>query len=53
MPRVVISPNGDEVGWIDVPDGLEPVQITRDAVLCTSGSAAGAMVVRVHPLRRE
>jgi hypothetical protein len=36
-----------------VPDGLEPVQISRDGVLGTSASAAGAQVVRVHPLRRE
>jgi hypothetical protein len=50
---LVLSPSGDEVGWIDVPGGLELVDITRDAVLGTSMAGAGAQIVRVHPLRRR
>ena len=51
---LVLSPTGEDVGWIDVPAGLEPVQITRDAVLGVSADAAGsARVLRVHRLERR
>jgi hypothetical protein len=50
---LILSPAGAEVSWIDIPEGLEPVQITRDAVLGTSGDRSGLRFVRVHALSRR
>jgi hypothetical protein len=50
---LVLSSEGAEVGWIDVPAGLEPVQVTRDAVVGSSHGNSGLAFVRVHPLTRR
>jgi len=49
----VLSPDGVEVGSIEVPDGLRLVQITRDAVVGVRVDAAlGFESVHVHSLKR-
>ena len=49
----ILSPDGAEVGAVDVPDGLRLAQITRDAVVGVRvGPVLGFESVHVHALRR-
>ncbi len=50
---LVISPEGVEVGWVEVPAGLAPVQITSDAVVGIYRDELGVESVRVHSLSRH
>ena len=50
---LVISPEGAEVGWLEMPEGLEPVQITSDAVVGIYRDELGVESVRVHSLSRH
>ena len=49
----IISPDGTEVGSVNVPHDLEPVQITVDAVVGIARDEVGLESVRVHALRRS
>jgi hypothetical protein len=50
---LVLDPGGVEVGWIDVPDGFEPLSITADAVVGMHRDELDVESVRVHRLRRR
>ena len=50
---LVISPEGAEVGRLEVPAGLELVQITSDAVVGLHRDDLGIESVRVHSLSRR
>lgn len=49
----VFAPDGQEVGDIVMPADLEPVQITRDAVVGIARDDLGVERIRVHELRRR
>jgi hypothetical protein len=50
----VFSPDGVEVGSMEVPEGLALAQITRDAVIgIRIDPALGFESVHIHPLRRS
>jgi hypothetical protein len=49
----IVSPEGVEVGSVQVPDDLELIRITADDVIGVSRDALGVESVRVHPLRRS
>jgi hypothetical protein len=49
----LLSANGEPAGAIDVPAGLEPVYITRDAVVGISRDSLGVERVHVHRLTRS
>ena len=49
----VLSPDGNVVGTVDVPDELEILSITSDAVVGISRDTLGVEVVRVHHLERR
>jgi hypothetical protein len=50
---LVLAPNGVEVGRIAVPDGFEPIQITRDAVVGIHRDDLNVESVHVHRLARK
>jgi hypothetical protein len=50
---VVFSPSGDRVGQVAIPDDLEPIQITRDAVVGIRIDELGVQYVRVYALTRS
>ncbi|MGE0158400.1 MAG: hypothetical protein AB7T31_03255 [Gemmatimonadales bacterium] len=50
---LVLTPEGTEVGWVDVPAGLEPAWITANAVVGVHRDELGVESVRVHRLRRR
>jgi len=50
---LVLSADGAEVGWIDVPEGLEPAQITADDLVGIHRDELGVESVRVHGLSRR
>jgi hypothetical protein len=50
---LVLSPTGAEVGWIDIPDGFEPLQITRHAVVGVQRDLFDIEFVHVHRLSRR
>ncbi|MEE2897432.1 MAG: hypothetical protein VX815_03095 [Gemmatimonadota bacterium] len=50
---LVISPDGSEVGWIEVPAGLELVQVTSNSVVGLHRDDLGVESVRVHLLTRR
>jgi hypothetical protein len=50
---LVISPEGAEVGWIEVPAGLELVQVTSNSVVGLHRDDLGVESVRVHLLTRR
>ena len=50
---LVLSPEGAEVGWVEVPEGLELEQVTADAVVGVHRDGSGFESVRVHALRRR
>lgn len=50
----ILSPDGVEAGYIEVPEGLRLAQITRDAVVgVRSDPILGFESVHIHPLRRH
>jgi hypothetical protein len=49
----VFAPDGTEVDPVRVPDELEPVTITSDAVVGIRRDELGVESVRVHVLRRR
>lgn len=49
----IFSPDGAEVGWIRVPAGFEPWQITSDAVVGVYRDARGVESVRVYGVERS
>ena len=50
---MVISPDGSEVGRIEVPAGLELVQVTSYSVVGLHRDDLGVESVRVHLLTRR
>jgi len=50
---LVLSPDGAEAGTVMMPPGIEPVQITMDAVVGIARDASGVESVRVHALHRR
>jgi hypothetical protein len=50
---LVLSPTGAQVGWIDVPDGFEPMWIGRDAIVGVYRDDLDVESVRVHRLNRR
>jgi hypothetical protein len=49
----VLSPDGVATGFVALPADLEPVHITRDAVVGIARDDLGVESVRVHSLRRR
>lgn len=49
---VVLTPDGEEAGTVEIPEGLEPYQITEDEVLGIYRDQTGVEFVAVHALRR-
>ena len=49
----VLSPEGDPLGTVDVPAGLEILQITSNRVVGIARDAQGVEFVRVHALERR
>ena len=50
---LILTPDGRRVGAVRMPDGLEPTDITRDAVVGIHRDEVGVETVRVHRLRRH
>ena len=50
---LILSSEGDEVGQITIPDGLEPLHVTADAVVGIHRDGWDVESVRVHPLERS
>jgi hypothetical protein len=50
---LILSPEGQLIGSVELPSGLEPAQITRDAVVGVHRDELGVESVRVHALRRN
>jgi len=50
---LVVSQEGKEVARVRMPPGLEPMQITQDAVVGVHQDELGVESVRVHSLRRN
>jgi hypothetical protein len=50
---LILSPDGLESGWVDMPASLEPIRITRDAVVGIARDELDVESVRVHALRRR
>ncbi|MFW5905003.1 MAG: hypothetical protein ACOCUZ_02180 [bacterium] len=50
---VVLSQEGERVAEIEVPDGLEPYQVTEDEVLGIYRDELGVEFVAAHPLERH
>jgi hypothetical protein len=50
---LILSPDGREVGWIDIPDGFEPLSVTRHAVVGVHRALFGVEFVHVHRLSRR
>lgn len=50
---LIFAPDGRRVGAVRMPDGLEPTDITRDAVVGIHRDELGVEAVRVHRLRRH
>lgn len=50
---IVLAPDGEEVGEVEVPDGLEAYRITEDEVLGIYRDELGVEFVTVHPLERH
>jgi hypothetical protein len=49
----ILSPAGEEAGFVVMPEELEPYQITADAVVGIARDSLGVESVRVHTLRRR
>lgn len=49
----VLTPEGEEAGTVEIPDGLEPYQITEDEVVGIYRDETGVEFVAVHVLRRH
>jgi hypothetical protein len=49
----ILSPDGVKVGSVKVPDDIEPMQITSNAVVGISKDELGVEFVRVHELKRK
>jgi hypothetical protein len=50
---LVLTSAGVEVGWVDVPAGLEPASITASEVVGVHRDELGVESVRVHRLQRR
>jgi hypothetical protein len=48
----IVSPDGDDVGAIDLPADVEPLHITRDAVVGIARDELGVEYVRAYTLTR-
>jgi hypothetical protein len=49
----ILSPEGTELGTVQVPEDLEPMRITTDEVVGIARDEYGVESVRVHALRRR
>jgi hypothetical protein len=49
----IISPSGVAAGLVEMPQDLQPVQITADAVVGIARDDLGVESVRVHTLQRR
>ena len=49
----VFTPDGEEVGQVEIPAGLEPYQVTEDKVLGVYFDELGVEYVRVYELVRQ
>lgn len=49
----IFSPEGRRVGAVEVPPGLEPTQVTADAVVGIRRNELGVEFVQVHALERR
>ena len=49
----VVDPEGTEVGWIRIPEGLEPLRVDSEVVLGLHRDPLGVESVRVHELERR
>jgi hypothetical protein len=50
---LIFSPEGDQVRTVDIPEDLEPIRITADAIVGIARDSLGVESVRVHTLRRK
>jgi hypothetical protein len=50
---LVLTPEGEEAGWIDIPEGLEPRYVTADRVVGVHRDELDVESVRVHRLQRR
>lgn len=50
---LILSPEGTEVGSVEMPEGLRPAQITTKAVVGIHVDSLGVESVRVHDLHRD
>lgn len=50
---LLITPDGARVGSVEMPDELEPIRITSDAVIGIRRDALGVESVGVHSLERQ
>jgi hypothetical protein len=48
----VFAPDGAEVATIEMPDDLEPLRITTDALIGVARDSLGVETVRIHALNR-